>query len=57
MQIQIQGNLGFSRYATPLHVAIVIFRKKFIIRSESWRKSNFQAWTLRIVHYTSLFSS
>ena len=55
--MQILNDLGFSRYIVPLLIIIVIFRKEIIIGSRSWRKLNFQAWTLIKVHYISCFQA
>jgi len=33
IQILIPNDLGFSRCAVPLHVIIVIFRKRILMRS------------------------
>ena len=54
MQMQFRSDLGFSGWAMFLHV---IFQKKVIVGRELFWKSNFQAWALRKVHYTRLFSS
>jgi len=51
MWIQILGDLGLSGYIASLHITTVILRTRVITGSRLWRKSNFQAWTLRTVHY------
>ena len=38
----------------PLHVTMIIFWKEVVTGNELLWKSNFQAWALRIVYYTSI---